>query len=178
MGKHTEWKAAVDDELVLCHLGTADFYETPKAAVKDLCLWHQEVGAYFAKEDAKVKRSRLVEALREMLAVQYDGDTISGEHAYWTGGTRFRPLRTQAEREKQALNEDLLGILPFCEYDGPDIKELTDILYAQGCRKPAEEAGREELQKLLCRDGFVDDIDGGLLANAILSTYNVTKKGE
>lgn len=47
-----------------------------------------------------------------------------------------RPIKTQADRDREDLEEDLKGILPFCEYDGPDIRELAKILYAQGYRKP------------------------------------------
>jgi len=98
-------------------------------------------------------------------------------------------LRTHAERERERVIDNALSA---CGYDPTefaaderpttgehDVFDALQKLYdANLLRKPAEEVGREELQKLLCRDGFVDDIDGGLLANAILSTYNVTKKGE
>lgn len=48
----------------------------------------------------------------------------------------FRPLRTKEQRLRDELEEDLQGILPFCEYNDEQIKELADILYAQGYRKP------------------------------------------
>ena len=48
----------------------------------------------------------------------------------------FRPIPTQAQLEREELTVDLLGILPFCEYDESQIKELAKILYTQGYRKP------------------------------------------
>lgn len=47
-----EWKQAIDDELILSHLGTADSYNSAKEALHDLCKWHEEVGAYFARESS------------------------------------------------------------------------------------------------------------------------------
>jgi len=37
--------------------------------------------------------------------IDEDGDEIAGEHAYWTQGTGFRPLKTQAEREREELSD-------------------------------------------------------------------------
>lgn len=47
-----------------------------------------------------------------------------------------RTIRTQAEREVEVLQEDLLGILPFCEYTDDQISEMAKILHTQGYRKP------------------------------------------
>lgn len=51
-------------------------------------------------------------------------------------GVKFRPIRTQAEQEVEDLQEDLLGILPFCEYTDDQISEMAKILHTQGYRKP------------------------------------------
>lgn len=45
-------------------------------------------------------------------------------------------FRTQAEREIEDLQHDLMGILPFCEYTDDQIKEMAKILHTQGYRKP------------------------------------------
>lgn len=45
-------------------------------------------------------------------------------------------IRTQAEREIEDLQHDLMGILPFCEYTDDQIKEMAKILHTQGYRKP------------------------------------------
>lgn len=52
------------------------------------------------------------------------------------GEYRFRPILTKEQRERDELREDLDGILPFVEFDPDQIKELAEILYAQGYRKP------------------------------------------
>lgn len=35
-----QWKAAIDDELVCCHIGTTDSFPDAKAALKSLIDWH------------------------------------------------------------------------------------------------------------------------------------------
>lgn len=73
------------------------------------------------------------DARRNKVAVQWhDGElgVVSAE--------ALKPLRTKEQREREELREDLEGILPFCEYDQAQIKELSEILYAQGYRKPEE----------------------------------------
>ena len=42
-----------------------------------------------------------------------DGDVINGEHAYWTTSTKFRPIRTQAEREREETVDEALGYLEY-----------------------------------------------------------------
>lgn len=39
-----EWKQAIDDALVCCHLGTADDFESPKHALAALERWHYDLG--------------------------------------------------------------------------------------------------------------------------------------
>jgi len=45
---------AIDEELVNCHLGTLESFESPWEALHALMLWHQSVGEYFAKKDSRV----------------------------------------------------------------------------------------------------------------------------
>lgn len=40
-----------------------------------------------------------------------DGDVINGEHAYWTASTKFRPIRTQAEREREELVREAAHVI-------------------------------------------------------------------
>ena len=53
---HLEYKRtltaeqAIDEELINCHLGTLESFESPWEALHALMLWHQNVGEYFAKE--------------------------------------------------------------------------------------------------------------------------------
>lgn len=53
---HLEYKRtltaeqAIDEELVNCHLGTLESFESPWEALHALMVWHQNVGEYFAKE--------------------------------------------------------------------------------------------------------------------------------
>lgn len=46
--EYGQWKQAVDEGLVVAHLGTADSYESAKYALNDLCNWHKDLGEYFA----------------------------------------------------------------------------------------------------------------------------------
>ena len=51
---HLEYKRtltaeqAIDEELILCHLGTLESFESPWEALHALMVWHQDVGEYFA----------------------------------------------------------------------------------------------------------------------------------
>jgi hypothetical protein len=54
---HLEYKRtltaeqAIEEELILCHLGTLESFESPWEALGALMLWHQDVGEYFAKQE-------------------------------------------------------------------------------------------------------------------------------
>ena len=43
-----KWKQAVDEALVIAHLGTADSFESPMKAINALLKWSEDLGAYFA----------------------------------------------------------------------------------------------------------------------------------
>jgi hypothetical protein len=53
-----------------------------------------------------------------------------------TNRRAFRPIRSQKQTDLDNIEEDLLGILPFCEYTDKQIEELAEILYSLGYRKP------------------------------------------
>jgi hypothetical protein len=48
----------------------------------------------------------------------------------------FKPIISQKQKDCDNIEEDLLGILPFCEYTDKQIEELAEILYSLGYRKP------------------------------------------
>ena len=87
--------------------------------------------------------------------------------------TKFRPLRTQAEREREKVINEAWYIMDECNNG---LSGMAAALYDAGMlRKPAEEVGRDELMEMIGESysyALSDDI-----ANAILSTYNVTKRG-
>jgi len=53
---HLEYKRtltaeqAIEEELINCHLGTLESFESPWEALHALIIFHQSVGEYFAKE--------------------------------------------------------------------------------------------------------------------------------
>ena len=55
---HLEYKRtltaeqAIDEELVNCHLGTLESFESPWEALHALMIFHQSVGEYFAKKES------------------------------------------------------------------------------------------------------------------------------
>ena len=65
---HLEYKRtltaeqAIDEELVNCHLGTLESFESPWEALHALMIFHQSVGEYFAK-----KKSECVDSLYERI---------------------------------------------------------------------------------------------------------------
>lgn len=62
--------------------------------------------------------------------------TQEGEDlVHLTENVLFEPVPS----EQEELYEDLLGVLPFVEYDEKQIKEMAQILYTQGYRKPLKE---------------------------------------
>lgn len=63
-------------------------------------------------------------------------ESLTGGILYYGGSSEFRPIKSAAERERDELHQDLLGILPFCEYTDAQIKEMAEIMYVQGYRKP------------------------------------------
>jgi len=87
--------------------------------------------------------------------------------------TKFRPLRTQAEREREKVINEAWYIMDECNNG---LSGMAAALYDAGMlRKPAEEVGRDELMEMIGESysyALSDDI-----ADAILSTYNVTKRG-
>ena len=44
---------AIEQELILCHLGTLESFESPWEALHVLMLWHQDVGEYFAEKESE-----------------------------------------------------------------------------------------------------------------------------
>ena len=87
----------------------------------------------------------------------------------------FRPLRTQAERDRDSTIDLSIAILGSINAKVVDHWEVLGKLYDAGMlRKPAKEVGRDELMEMIGESysyALSDDI-----ADAILSTYNVTKK--
>ena len=55
---HLEYKRtltaeqAIDEELILCHLGTLESFESPWEALHALMIFHQSLGEYFAKKES------------------------------------------------------------------------------------------------------------------------------
>jgi len=45
--------SAIDEELVNCHLGTLESFESPWEALHALMIFHQSVGEYFAKKESE-----------------------------------------------------------------------------------------------------------------------------
>lgn len=56
-----QWKSAIDDELVCCHIGTTDSFPDAKAALKNLIDWHVSVAldpAVSSDAQALIERGR------------------------------------------------------------------------------------------------------------------------
>lgn len=58
-----------------------------------------------------------------------DGDVIGGEHAYWIESTKFRPIRTKAERDREELESTLL------RWKDSTVEVIAGILIDNGWKK-------------------------------------------
>jgi hypothetical protein len=45
---------AIEEELILCHIGTLESFESPWEALHALMIFHQSVGEYFAKKEGEL----------------------------------------------------------------------------------------------------------------------------
>ena len=60
---HLEYKRtltaeqAIEEELILCHLGTLESFESPWEALNALMVWHQHLGEYFAERSVSNERN-------------------------------------------------------------------------------------------------------------------------
>jgi hypothetical protein len=59
-----EFVAALDEEKVVSHIGVFNEHDDPRKAIKDLMLWSQGVGEYFAKEENEALKAELAEQCR------------------------------------------------------------------------------------------------------------------
>lgn len=110
-----------------------------------------------------------------VLIVERHGDN----HGEWVkvASTACKPLRTQAERQRQQIIDRALSKLS----EFRESRQVLGELYDAGLlRKSAEEVGREELDKLIASAAgvSVSEFHVKNVTDAILSTCNVTKKGE
>ena len=53
LAEATKWERAVDEELIVRHLGTTDSFESPKKAMQALSQYDYDLGVYFAKQEAQ-----------------------------------------------------------------------------------------------------------------------------
>jgi hypothetical protein len=77
------WKEAVDEHLVVSHLGTVDSFKTPKEALNVIAAFEQGVGEYFAKErieELEAQNRALREVLRELLDAYEDPFNTGPDH--------------------------------------------------------------------------------------------------
>lgn len=79
-----QWKAAIDDELVCCHIGTTDSFPDAKAALKNLIDWHVSVALDPAvSSDAQAlidKGKSAAPAVREPLIDEMDA--VASKYAH------------------------------------------------------------------------------------------------
>lgn len=65
-------ESALDQEMVITHLGVFNPGDDPVKAIKELMLWSQGVGEYFAKEQTQAREDELVaEIERKMSAADF-----------------------------------------------------------------------------------------------------------
>jgi hypothetical protein len=102
------FKQALDDELVSSLHRTVDDYESPKAAIKALVHFHQNLGAYFEREKWKAKCTGLEETLRRLIASHADlAARATGEHLGTPNIEWSQEIEDNARRLLQELGEDV-----------------------------------------------------------------------
>lgn len=85
--------SAIDEEMVVSHLGVFNEGDDPAAAIKKLMLWSQGLGEYFAKERiaeleqqleaARKDAERLDWVERKLFVKSWNGVIDSGSRTHW-----------------------------------------------------------------------------------------------
>ena len=81
--ENEELRNAIDQEMVIAHLGVFNRGDDPVKAIKELMLWSQGVGEYFAKEKLKAQSTK--EPVATIRTWHKDGD-LHAELTEWEDG--------------------------------------------------------------------------------------------
>lgn len=94
------WKAAIDDELVYCHIGTVDSFPDARTAIKSLIDWHVSVAldpAVSSDAQALIDQGKsAAPAVREPLTDAQIDKIFDDAHENMPKGELFRTFVTRA----------------------------------------------------------------------------------
>lgn len=128
-----EWRsyiAILPEKIIPCPTKQKEW--TPEVDSK----WEHHSGRVY--QVVKIANTKTERPEQYPVTVVYEnvenGEVWSRPTSEWARS--FKPWKSQHERQREELEEDLVGILPFCEYSPEQIKELAQILHTQGYRKP------------------------------------------
>lgn len=95
-----QWKAAIDDELICCHIGTVDSFPGAKAALKNLIDWHMSVAldpTVSSDAQALIERGKsAAPVVREPLTDAQIDKIFDDAHENMPKGELFRTFVTRA----------------------------------------------------------------------------------
>ena len=147
------WKAAIDDELVCCHIGTTDSFPDAKAALKNLIDWNVQIAldpAVSSDAQALIEKGKsatpavpLTDEMVEAEFVSRGDDKGQGLHPYWKDAFRegFNFARSQLSAAPAApvpLTDDQIDEIWDGSFDSADPKR--QLSFRQTITRAIEQA--------------------------------------
>ena len=98
------WHLAVDEELIISHIGTSEAFQSPKEAINALLSYSQGLGSYIAFQSLEDKREERVSKLVEHFCEFFGEDCFDNEKMSFF----FQELYSIAIGKEEENNDKLL----------------------------------------------------------------------